>query len=169
MLHKTYELTDGSATYARLHDEHSGNAVGETSEGVFALSQVNSDRHFTVTDSDGNLVSSFVSMPWQPPGSSEPGKYHLKYIGGLPNEMRVSLGQQELIHITGTGLGNSSARVDITEAGRADSHLSILLLMAAHAMNGPGDSPASTPAPFGTGTFHNPLDHEASLIPKPGV
>lgn len=134
-----HDLVAGDALVARLdYGQWSGKTRAQAADGEWAFGRTKGFTHRTINVVDSGSereLASFARRTWKRGGSVELGgaSYALTASGVFKPAWRWEHDGRQLLCVEQTGsLGETKARVTLTDAGRADPNASLLILLAIH-------------------------------------
>ncbi len=135
----THDLVAGDALVARLdYGQWSGKTRAQAADGEWGFGRTKGFSHRTIKVVDPGSereLASFARRTWKRGGDLELGgaSYALAASGMFKPAWRWTRDGRELLAVEQTGsLGETKARVTLTDAGRTDPNASLLILLAIH-------------------------------------
>jgi len=153
-----HDLLAGDAPVARLdYAQWSGKTRAQAADGEWAFGRTKGFSHRTIKVVDPGSereLASFARRTWKRGGSVELGgaTYALTASGMFKPAWRWERDGRELLAVEQTSsLGETKARVTLTDAGRTDPNASLLVLLAIHvALTSSSESAAGASAAAGS-------------------
>src|ERR1700722_1397479 len=151
---QAYDISGGGRLFAHIGYTITGKATARSAESIWTFSRPKGvvHRHIEVISHGGQFRADLDLRAWKRGGTIKLGgtSYNIRATGAVSERWRCERDGQELFGVKEIhSLGKGKGAIEITDLGRSDPNIALLLLLTIHANHAADSERAATGAAAG--------------------